>query len=330
MTTFAAAPEASTSGPGAAPGQVTVAVVVAISERPQRLEALYDGARHAFEGRAWNVEFVLVGEPWARDLLEPLREQRDAGEPLRLFLAGQAVGETALVRAGATLVNADVVVIMPAYHRVALSVLPELVQRVLDGADMAVARRWPRHDSFANRLQTRGFHALLRGLTGSSLSDVASGVRAMRPALLEEVPMYGDFGRFLPVLAQRSGYRVVEVDAEQHELDRPTRVHSPGVYLRRLLDVLGLFFLTRFTEKPLRFFGLLGSSASGAGFAVLLVLLFQKVLGKGIADRPMLLLGVLLVVVGIQAVALGLVGEIIVHLHAGRHKPYRVWDLDAD
>ena len=102
------------------------------------------------------------------------------------------------------------------------------------------------------------------------------------------------------------------------------RLYSPGIYLRRLLDVLGLFFLLRFTEKPLRFFGLLGSALSVAGGAILLVVLVQRLGGQSLADRPLLLLGVLLAVLGVQAIALGLIGEIIVHLHATRRPSYRV------
>jgi hypothetical protein len=94
--------------------------------------------------------------------------------------------------------------------------------------------------------------------------------------------------------------------------------------LRRIIDLLGLFFLLRFTEKPLRFFGLLGSLLATVGGGVLAVLLYQRLHGQGIADRPLLLLGVLLLVLGIQAVALGLVGEIIVHLHASGRRGYRL------
>src|SRR5690606_13461460 len=98
-----------------------------------------------------------------------------------------------------------------------------------------------------------------------------------------------------------------------------------GVYLRRLIDLLGLLFVLRFTDKPLRFFGLAGSLFSFAGALILAAVLVQRLGGQGIADRPLLLLGVVLVVLGVQVVALGLVGEIIVHLNASSRPPYRLW-----
>ena len=156
------------------------------------------------------------------------------------------------------------------------------------------------------------------------MRDVACGVRALTRDVFEGVPVYGDFFRFLPLLALAEGYDVQEIDAPQHELDRRARVYSPGIYLRRLIDMLGIFFLLRFTNKPLRFFGLIGSLSAIAGSLILGVLTVQRVGGRGIADRPILLLAVLLVVLGVQAVALGLVGEIIVHLHVSKGGTYRV------
>jgi len=218
----------------------------------------------------------------------------------------------------------ELVVILPAYRRVEPEALSALVERVEHGVDLATARRWPRQDSWINRLQTRAFHRLISGLTGGRIHDVASGVRACRRAILLEMPLYGDFGRFLPLLAIREGFQVEEVAVAQHRLDRKARVYGPGVYLRRLIDVLGLFFLLRFTEKPLRFFGMVGSLLALTGALTLLVVGIQRLGGQELADRPLLLLGVLLLVLGAQAIALGLIGEIIVHLHAAQRRTYRL------
>jgi hypothetical protein len=102
------------------------------------------------------------------------------------------------------------------------------------------------------------------------------------------------------------------------------RVYGPGVYLRRLLDVAAFFFLAKFTEKPLRFFGLVGSVFFGLGALTGLVLLVERVAGQGIANRPLLLLAVLLLALGVQFMGLGLVGEIIVHLRSPHRRAYRV------
>ena len=309
---------------GTHPVQVDVSVIVPITERPEDLVGLYQeySAPLAESGRSY--EFIFVAEPWGRRMTEPLLELASQGQPIRVLQVGQTMGEAALLRLAANHCHAPVVLTLPAYRRVRASALGDLIQGLLEGADVVTARRWPRHDPWFNRLQGWVFHRLLGSFTRFRLRDVACGVRAMRRDVLLQLPLYGDFFRFLPLLAAREGYVVKELPVPQHEGDTSTRLYGPGIYLRRVIDLLGLFFLLRFTEKPLRFFGLLGSLLATIGGLVLAVLLYQRLHGQGIADRPLLLLGVLLLVLGIQAVALGLVGEIIVHLHASGRRSYRL------
>jgi len=312
--------------PGAEPG-VQLSVVVPVTERPEPLAALYGEFSAPLRESGRTYEFLFVVEPWTRGLAEPLAELAARGEPVRVLEVGQSVGEAALVRLGAAHARGAIVLTLPSYRRVEAQALPSLVAEVERGADLAVARRYPRRDSAINRLHNRALHAMIGRLGAGRVNDVACGVRAMRRELLEELPIYGDFFRFIPLFAVRDGYDVREVDAPQHAADVAPRFYSPGTYLRRLIDVLGLFFLLRFTEKPLRFFGLIGSAFAASGALLLLFLLIERLGGEGIAERPLLLLSVLLLVLGVQAIALGLVGEIIVHLNAPARRPYRVASL---
>ncbi len=304
--------------------EIAVSVVVPVTERPASLTELYREYSSPLRDSKKSYEFIFVAEPWFERLTAEISELALTGEPIRVFRSHQTIGETALVRLAAKQCRGEIVVTLPAYPRVEASALPALIARVEAGVHVAVARRWPRRDSWINRLQTRAFHALVGRLAGEKLHDVACGVRAIRRDVLLELPLHGDSVRFLPLFALREGFEVEEVPTPQHDRDRRTRVYRPGVYLRRLIDVLGLFFLLRFMEKPLRFFGLAGSVVSLTGAGVLFVLLIQRIGGQGIANRPLLLLGVLLVVLGVQAIALGLVGEIIVHINASRRPSYRL------
>lgn len=308
--------------PGVEPA---LSVVVPVSERPEPLAGLYREYASGLEAWAGDLEFVFAAPSWRRDALEPLRRLREEGEPIRVLEVGGETTEAGLLKAAASRARGSVLLTLPAYRRVRPGALPELVETVAAGrADVAVARRSPRRDPWVNRLQNRVFHGLLRLLVGGTVRDTGCGVRAMRVGVLEDVPLYGDFSRFLPVLAEREGFRVEELPAEQHERDAEPRVYAPGVYVRRLIDLLGLFFLTRFTYKPLRFFGLVGSLLGGAGAVILATVFVQRMQGQALADRPMLVLGVLLATLGVQAVALGLVGEIIVHFNVPERPGYRV------
>jgi hypothetical protein len=156
-------------------------------------------------------------------------------------------------------------------------------------------------------------------------SDLGCSARAMRRTVLEEIRLYGEQQRFLPVLAERQGFRVLEVKVRQSAHDRYDQIYPPRAYTRALLDVFNIFFLVRFTRKPLRFFGMIGVVLFMLGAVELLYLLYQRIaLAIPLSDRPALLLATLLIVLGIQIFALGLLGELIIFAHAGASKDYQV------
>jgi len=312
---------------------VEISVLVPVNERPEPLAELYEEFSAPLRAAGWSYEFVFVAEPWCGELTVPLRDLAARGEPVRVLHAGQTAGEALLLKAALAHCRGSIIVTLPAYRRVEAEALPALIAKVRSGVDLAVARRWPRRDSWINRLQNRALHWLIQRVAHGKIHDVACGVRAMRREVLEEIPLYGDLSRFFPLIALREGYRVEEFETPQHPADVRARIYGPGIYLRRLIDVLNLFFLLRFTEKPLRFFGAVGSSLSLAGLAILVVVVIQRLGGgEALADRPLFLLGVLMFMLGVQAVALGLIGEIIVHLHAPRRRPYRIawWGEGAE
>ncbi|MFQ5889874.1 MAG: glycosyltransferase [Gemmatimonadota bacterium] len=304
--------------------ELDVSVVVPVIEPPDPFASLYHEFTAPIRSTGRSFEFLVVTEPDYMHSVEPLRELARAGEPVRVLEVGQRLGESALLKIGEAHARGRIIVTLPAVRKVQADALPELVSRIEEGTDLVVARRWPRRDPWINRLQTRVVDWLTGRLAGWSFHDMGCGVHAMRREVLREMPLYGEFHRFLPLLAHREGFEVVEVASPQHPTDRRVRIFSPWRYLRRLVDALGVFFLLRFTDRPLRFFGILGSLLAVVGGVILGMLFVQRLGGQPIADRPLLVLGVLIFTLGVQAFALGLVGEIIVHLHAPAKRPYRV------
>lgn len=310
---------------GLTTGQLDITVLVPVVERPEALDGLYQEFSAPLRDAGWTCEFIFAVHPWFGDLVAPLKSLVARGEPIRVLEFGQGVSETAMLKVANASARGAIVVTLPAYRQVDASALPVLIRRLEEGADLVVARRWPRRDSMINRLQNRVLHSVIGDLAGGRLHDVGCGVRAMRPKVLDETRVYGDFVRFFPLIALREGFAVDEMPSPVHPRAMGGRVYGPGVYLRRLIDVFGLMFLMRFTDKPLRFFGLIGAVLGLAGgFTLLAILIERQFFDRGLANRPFLLLGVLLLTLGVQAIALGLVGEMIVHLHASRRPLYRL------
>jgi hypothetical protein len=302
-----------------------VAVIVPVIAGAAPLDRVYAEYSQALASGGRAFEFVFMIEPWARGRVEALYPLMDRGEPIRILESGQTIGETAMLVAAVGETSAPVVVTLLPFFRVDPLAVSELVARVASGTvEVASARREHGNRTLANRVATGLYNALLRRSVRIDLRDLGSGVRAVRRDVFATLPLYGDSARYLPVLAHREGHRVEEITVSQHAAQERMRVNGPGIYLRRLFDLLGLTFLFRFSQKPLRFFGLAGSALLMPGLITLGVLFVQRMGGDALASRPILLLGALLVVLGIQAIGLGLIGEIIVHLTSLRRQEYRV------
>jgi hypothetical protein len=313
------------------PRSESISVIVPVSERPRPLDELYRQFAPAVAGIGLAYEFIFVVGPGGRSLTAPLRPLIEEGAPIRVLEVGPRAGESGMLVAAAARAKGEILVTLPPYFRVRPEAIAILVERVRSGAvDMATGCRSRQGDAWFNRFQNRVFHKVLSLAIGGDYRDIASGVRAFRAQLLDEVMLYGDFFRFLPILARSEGYWVEELVVPQHAMDKARRMYHPGVYYRRVLDLLGVFFLARFTQKPLRFFGMVGSLFGGSGSIILVVLFVQRLMGRSLANRPLLLLGVLLFVLGVQAIAIGLVGEIIVHFGATNRRLYRVRELETD
>lgn len=270
-------------------------------------------------------EFLFIDGSGHKGLGDMVGESSPERGSVRVLEVGQPVGESAALRLSLEHSRGRIIVTLPPTLRVAPEALPEMIRRIEEGSDVAVAMRWPRRDGWVNRIQTGFATWLLNALTGSRFHDMTCRVSAMRRDVLAQIPLYGSFFRFLPIVAAREGFQVIEVPVAQHPGGGRTRVYRPGVYLGWMIDILGIFFLLRFTYRPLRFFGLLGALFGTVGGGILVVLVIQRFLaGQPMADRPLLVLGVLLVTLGVQAVALGLIGEIVVHFQASRGSSYRL------
>jgi len=301
-----------------------ISAIIPIGGRHDDITALYREYQSALAATGVNVEFILVLDgprPEASEQIESLLRQ---GEKLTVIELTRSFGDSTALMTGFQKATAPTIVTLPAYHQVEAGEILKLV-RALDSADLAISHRWPRTGNRWESMRRGAFHGLLGRVTGQRYRDLGCSVRAFRRRVLEEISLYGDQQRFLPVLANRQGFRVVEVDVRQSPRDRFTGHYPAREYMRRLLDVFSVFFLVRFTKRPLRFFGTIGASVFGLGALLTLWLVVDRVfLDHPLADRPALLLSSLLIVLGLQLFALGLLGELIIFTHARDMKDYQV------
>jgi glycosyltransferase involved in cell wall biosynthesis len=303
---------------------VEVSIIIPVGKRHADASALYTEYKSGLDAldQSYEVIFVLDGP---RDrFADELRTLLAKGEKFTVVGLTREFGEATALMAGFEQASGRTIVTLPAYHQIEASEITKLV-RAAESCDVVISRRWPRVGGPFERMRRAFFHGLLGWVTRLQFRDLGCGARAFDRRVLEEIQLYGDQHRFLAVLADRQGFKVREVDVQQSPKDRYDGRYALREYARGLLDIFTIFFLVRFTKRPLRFFGMLGVGTFAIGALLVTWIVVQRlVFGQPLAERPALLLSSLLVVLGLQLFALGLLGELMIFTHARSIKDYQV------
>ena len=307
---------------------IDISAIVPVTQRTQDVADLAAEYLEVLDGtgRSFEILFVIDGDKPAVFTL--LQELATADKRIRIIKFARSFGEATAVSAGFRLSKGRIILTLPAHYQVETASIPSLID-ALDDCDMAIAQRSPRYRKSAFEVvRRRLFHWLIKVSSGESFSDLGCAVRALRREILEEIPLYGEQHRFLPILASKQGFRVKEVPLAQSSRDRFEGRYRAKSYLHGILDILSVVFLVRFTKKPIRFFGMIGSiTFVFGGLVVFYVVLQRLIFGIPLANRPALLVSSLLTVLGLQIFALGLLGELIIFTHAREIKEYTIEEI---
>ncbi len=196
--------------------------------------------------------------------------------------------------------------------------IPRLLAKLDEGYDLVSGWKAHRRDPLSRRVPSRIFNGVVGRVSGLRLHDLNCGLKAYRAEVVRNLRIYGELHRFLPVLAHDRGYRVTELVVNHRPREHGKSRYGAERYLRGFLDFLTVWFMGRYRHRPLHLFGSLGLALGAIGTIVLSYLTVLKLSGEAIGHRPLLTLGVLLVVVGLQFFSLGLLSELITSHHEER------------
>jgi glycosyltransferase involved in cell wall biosynthesis len=310
--------------------ELDISAIVPVGARRDDLRALLDEYAVAMAEADVSFELIVVLDGPLGGLSAQLVELLPDRPWLRVIELARDFGEAAALTAGFDAARGRKMLTLPAYYQVEPADLPRIIAAG-ETVDMAVAVRWPRAGSAFETFRRTAFHWFLRVITGQKYRDLGCGVRFLKREVVEEIPLYSERHRFYPALARSRGFEVSEVELGQSAKDDFKGRYRLREYLHRVLDIMTLFFLVRFTKKPLRFFGTVGFVVGALGLLFVAVLVVQRLFfGVALADRPALLLSSLMLVLGVQIFALGLIGELIIFTHARDMKEYAVRRIIGD
>jgi hypothetical protein len=305
-----------------------VSVVVAISAPDTKPEPVIHGIGKALARAGYACEFVFVLDGAYPRLDQQLRAIASEW-PLRIVqLQGGGLGESIALSAGVAKASGQYILNVPPYLQLDPDEVTKVIAALEAGADCVATWRVSRIDPWLNQLQSRLFNWALRLIMNTPFHDLNSGTRGFRRQVLEEVAVYGELYRFLPVMARRQGFRVVEVKVKHREEKGRAGFYGLGVYLRRVLDILAITFLTRFTQRPLRFFGYLGFAAIAVGLPLAGYYLYERfAFDESLANKPGFVIGAILAAFGVQLLGIGLIGEIVIFTQAPNLRDYKVEEV---
>jgi len=295
-----------------------ISVVVPLLNEVQSLDALYHQIANALEPLGDDFEVVFVDDGSTDGSMHVLTRLNAEHDNVVAVQLRRNFGKAAALQAGFLEARGDIIVTIDADLQDDPAEIPKLLAKLDEGFDLVSGWKTHRNDPFLRRWFSRMFNQATAVVSGVRLHDVNCGLKAYRAEVLHGMRIYGELHRFIPVLASYRGFRIAEIPVNHRARQHGRSRYGPERYLRGFFDLLSVTFMGRYRHRPLHLFGGLGLLMSSLGFVVLLYLTMLKVWGQGIGERPLLTLGVLLLVVGIQFVSLGLLSELVTSQHEER------------
>ena len=295
-----------------------ISVVVPVHDEERSVALLYEELQAALEpsGEPWEAIFVDDGSLDGSFAALTRLHARTAN--VRVVRLRRNFGKSAALAAGFAQARGETVVTIDGDLQDDPSEIPRLLAKLEEGFDLVSGWKARRRDPWRRRVVSRIFNAVTGRVSGLRLHDMNCGLKAYRSEVVRGLPLYGELHRFIPVLAHYRGFRVAELPVNHRPRTHGRSRYGLERYLRGFLDLLTVTFMGRFRHRPLHLFGGLGLVLGLLGTVILVYLTVLKATGEAIGQRPLLTLGVLLVVVGLQFFSLGLLSEMVTSHHEER------------
>jgi len=288
-----------------------VSMVIPLLDEEDSLVELTERIVSQLEQLQKSYEILFIDDGSKDKSFEVILGLKETYSAIRIIQFRKNFGKSAALSEGFKRAMGEIVITMDADLQDDPAEIPNLIAEIENGYDLVSGWKKVRHDPIGKTVPSKLFNATTRKLTGIKIHDFNCGLKAYRKEVIKAIPVYGELHRYLPVLAHWQGFKVGEIVVKHHA--RKFGVSKFGLrrFFSGFFDLMTVLFITRYRQKPLHLFGLFGLIVGATGFAILAYLSVLWFQGQGIGHRPLLFLGVLLVIVGGQSFTLGLIGEMI-------------------
>ena len=292
--------------------KAAISVVIPLYNEEKSLAELHNRIILSLQSLSSSYELIFVDDGSTDNSFSVIRDLHKKDDRVKAIRFRKNFGKASALSAGFKEAEGTTIVTIDADLQDLPEEIPTLIKKMDEGYDLVSGWKVKRKDPLLRRIASRLFNSVTSFYTGVNIHDFNCGLKCYRREVVEELDLYGELHRYIPAIANWKGFKVGEA-----KINHQPRIHGKSKfgserYLRGLFDLLTIIMLTKYPEKPLHFFGLLGTILSLAGLAINAYMALLRLSGKWISNRPLLLLGILLLILGIQFIFFGLMGELIV------------------
>jgi glycosyltransferase involved in cell wall biosynthesis len=305
--------------------ELDVTVLVPVKDEAETVEELAVRVARVLDGLGKSFEIIFVDDGSGDGTPGRVRAARERDARVKLIRLRRNFGKAAALSAGFDHCRGRIVITMDGDLQDDPEEIPRFLE-TLESQDLDLVSGWKRRrrDPASKRLPSLLFNWATRKLAGVDLHDFNCGFKAYRREVLEQISIYGELHRYIPVLASRRGFTVGEIEVNHHPRKHGVSKYGWDRLYKGLLDLITVLFITKYTRRPLHLFGAFGLLFLASGFAINSYLALLWMNGHYLSNRPLLLLGVLLMLLGIQVLTTGLLGEMITFKNFRRPDSYSV------
>lgn len=302
-----------------------VSVVVPLLNEEESLKPLYVELKKTLRALTCEHEIIFADDGSTDKSLSIIKEFAKADNRVKFISFRKNYGKAAALQMGFNISSGDAVITMDADLQDDPSEIPNLLRKLEDGYDLVSGWKKKRFDPFIKKYTSRFFNYITRLMSGIKIHDFNCGLKAYRKEVVQNITVYGELHRYIPVLANWQGFKIAEIAVKHNPRRYGKTKYGVSRFFKGFVDLITAIFTTRFINRPMHLFGFLGSLSFLIGIALDAYLTVEWFMGKPLSNRPLLFLGMLLTIVGVQFFAIGLIGEMIVH-NSQNEKNYIIKD----
>lgn len=308
-----------------------ISIVIPLYNEEESLKELYNKIIEVVKQNRLNYEIVFVDDGSSDRSLDIIKAIVKINPKVKYISFRQNYGKSAALNEGFKVASGDIIITMDADLQDDPAEIPNLVAKLNEGYDIVSGWKKDRKDSFIKNNTSKIYNFVTKLVSGIKLHDMNCGLKAYRKEVVKSIELYGEFHRYIPVLAKWHGFKKITEIPVKHQA-RKYGVTKFGIsrFYKGFVDLMTVTFITRYVTRPMHLFGLWGVVIGFIGFCIEAYLTYEKLFhNRGLENRPLLFLGMLMIIFGVQLFSTGLIGELIVH-NSNKDKEYTIKEQKLD